>query len=126
MSPSPAPKKLSREQARSTQATLIHLFELTLPSEEILRITGQGETSICFGGESYTVMPIEASGFSWNGRGMPVTPTLEIDNSSSIFTAMTNSGGMIGAKLVRIVTLQDECDPPHGDGEAVLSRRKPG
>jgi len=116
MSLSPAPMKLSREQARSPQTTLIHLFELTLPSGEILRITGHGETSIGFGGKSYTVMPVETSGFSWNGRGMPVTPTLEIDNSSAFFTIYANSGGMIGARLVRIVTLQDECDPPLGDG----------
>lgn len=109
-------QKLSREQARASRATLIYLYELNLPSGDVLRITGQGETSIGFGGKSYAVMPVEASGFSWNGQGMPVTPTLEIDNSQSVFTSISGNSAIIGAELVRIVTLQDQCDPPHGDG----------
>jgi len=116
MTPPSATQKLNRERARAAQATLIQLFEFAMPSGEILRITGQGEVTVGFGGKSYTVMPVEVSGFAWNGRGMPVTPSLEIDNSTGLFTAIAESGRMIGMRILRIVTLADECDPPLGDG----------
>lgn len=108
--------RLSRPAARGDGITLIHLFEIEQPGGAILRLTGDTETVIGFGGVSYTPVPLEASGFAWNSQSSPAHPVLTVTHAPGLFGASLDHGGMQGAKVTRIVTFSSECDPPVGTG----------
>ena len=108
--------KISRTKARADGVTLIHLFDIERPGAAVLRITGDAETSISFGGVEYFAVPLEANGFSWNSKPGPISPVLTLTRPRGLFGSSLDDGGIQGAKVTRIVTFSSECDPPVGQG----------
>ena len=55
----------------------------------ILRFTPGpiGGSSVVFDGETYTPVPVESSGFEWNGKGAFPQPRLKISNVNLAVTA---------------------------------------
>ena len=108
--------KINRDKARADGITLIHLFEIERQGADTLRITGDSEISIGFGGTSYLPVPMEANGFSWNSRPGPTNPVLTLTRPRGLFGSSLDDGGIQAAKVTRIVTFSSECDPPLGQG----------
>ncbi|MCE2517637.1 MAG: phage minor tail protein L, partial [Alphaproteobacteria bacterium] len=87
-----------------------------LPGRQVLRFTKDAETAISFGGKTYQVLPVVASGFAWNDRASPAPPSLSIANANGLFTGQLDHPDLIGQRVVRLVTFAEECDAPLGDG----------
>lgn len=66
-----------------------------------------GNNGITFGGQIYTLLPIEADGFAYSGQGSLPRPTLRASNVFNTITALvaTLPNGLEGAKVTRIRTL---------------------
>lgn len=111
-----AAKTISRDLARTDGMTLIHLFEIDRPGCAMLRITGDDDVPIRFGGVEYLPAPLEASGFSWNSKPGVTQPSLTLTHPRGLFGSSLDDGGIQGAKVTRIVTFSSECDPPLGQG----------
>lgn len=62
---------------------------------------------VVWAGNSYMRFPIEADGFSYNGKGSLPRPTLRVANLTGVITALLLSlpNGLEGAKVTRIRTL---------------------
>lgn len=82
--------------------------------------TGQ----IIFAGDTYTALPIEASGFEFKGDGTLPRPTMRIANTNSFVTAVlltvnetTPGNDLTGAKLTRIRTLSRFLDAANFDND---------
>ena len=91
---------------------IIELFELDVStgagsdSDPIYRwhsgVDAEQETSIVWQGNVYTAMPIEATGFEFNGKGAIPRPTLTVANISPVLrTAINDYDDLIGAKVTR-------------------------
>jgi lambda family phage minor tail protein L len=67
--------------------------------------------SVTWKGETYTAIPITATGFEENSKGPLPTPTLRIDNIGLLPAAIINSlGDPLGATVTRWVTFSDFLD----------------
>ena len=77
--------------------------------------------NIIFNNLEYTRMPIEASGFEFNGKQLP-RPTIRISNILGTFTTilLTLSQGLEGAKVTRIRTLERYIDNTNFDGGDIV------
>ena len=109
-------ERIPRTKTRKPGITLVHLYEIELQDGTIHRLTSFGDTTIGFAGEDYLAQPIEASGFSWNGKGTPGRPELKIANRQGYFLHGMEPPYLVGSKVKRIVTFLEECDAPHGEG----------
>lgn len=82
-----------------------------------------GTNSVSFGGNLYTPMPIQASGFAWSGQGKLPRPVLRISNVGLFMGALAiGSGDLLGATVTRIRTFRqflDDGETP--DGTAFFS-----
>ena len=112
--------KLNAENQKLEADAQIELFELdaTTLGGGINRFCSSLSESgaVSFGGETYTAVDVEASGFESSGQGALATPTIRISNVNLVGTALINGmDDLIGAILKRIRTyrqfLDDGLDP---------------
>lgn len=108
--------------------TLYQLDTAALGSGDLLRFTSASDfdTSIYWGGWPYFPVPMDAQGFEMNTKGQPPTPSVVFSNLHGAGTLLLDSyNGLIGADLIRIVTLRrflDDGATP--DPNAFISRDK--
>ena len=96
-------------------SAVIELFQLELNAtqhgvDQTYYFSGPeqfGNNGITFGGQLYTLLPIEAEGFAYSGQGSLPRPTLKVSNIFSTITALiaTLPNGLEGAKVTRLRTL---------------------
>ena len=109
---------------------IIELFQLELNttmhgiSQTYYFHNGVGDnnqTNLIFNNIEYTRMPIEASGFQFNGKQLP-RPTLKISNIFGTITTilLTLPQGLEGAKVTRIRTLRRFIDDANFEGGDIL------
>lgn len=66
---------------------------------------------IVFGGQVYTPVPIEATGFEWNGRGSIPQPHVKISNIGNLMTSVLVAyNDLLGAEVRRKRTFQQFLD----------------
>ena len=84
-------------------------------------VSDNNQTNIIFNNIEYTRMPIEASGFQFNGKQLP-RPTLKISNIFGTITTilLTLPQGLEGAKVTRIRTLRRFIDDANFEGGDIL------
>lgn len=77
-------------------------------------------TDIVYQGNTYTALPLEASGFELNTKGQLARPTLTFANVGLAITALTNTyDDLVGASVQRIRTLSTYLDGlPGADPDA--------
>ena len=107
---------IGRSQARQDRLTLIHLFSLVAPDDDVIRFTGDSPDPIHFGGNTYAALPVDISGFAWKGNTGPIRPSLTLANIPGQFDFSLDDPRLMGKRITRIVSFIEECDPPHGDG----------
>ena len=96
-------------------SAVIELFQLELNAtqhgvDQTYYFSGPeqfGNNGITFGGQLYTLLPLEAEGFAYTGQGSLPRPTLKVSNVFSTITALlaTLPNGLEGAKVTRLRTL---------------------
>jgi phage-related protein len=96
-------------------SAVIELFQLELNAaqhgvDQTYYFSGPevgGNNGITFGGQTYTLLPIEADGFAYSGQGSLPRPTLRASNVFNTITALVSTlpNGLEGAKVTRIRTL---------------------
>lgn len=96
-------------------SAVIELFQLELNTlqhgvDQTYYFSGpeqHGNNGITFGGQLYTLLPLEAEGFAYTGQGSLPRPTLKVSNVFSTITALlaTLPNGLEGAKVTRLRTL---------------------
>ena len=107
-------------------SAIIELFELRLDnnlhgSSDILRwhagVNEQVTGNIVWNGESYLRVPVKAEGFEYKNTGTLPRPTLTVDNTTSLITALflvvnatTVGNDLAGAEVRRIRTLKKFLD----------------
>ena len=107
-------------------SAIIELFELRLDnnlhgSSEIYRwhsgVNEQVTGSIVWNGETYLRVPVKADGFEYKNTGTLPRPTLTVDNTTSLITALlllvnatTVGNDLAGAEVRRIRTLKKFLD----------------
>ena len=79
------------------------------------------DANIIFDNNEYTRMPIEATGFEYNGKQLP-RPTLKVSNILGNITTilLTLPQGLEGAKVTRIRTLRRYIDDANFEGGDIL------
>ena len=118
------------ELQKINPSSVIELFQLQLDNDIHGSTTtyyfhngtsDNNNANIIFNNLEYTRMPIEASGFEFNGKQLP-RPTLRISNILGTFTTilLTLSQGLEGAKVTRIRTLERYIDNVNFDGGDIL------
>lgn len=80
-------------------------------------------STVYWAGEEYWPFPIEAEGFTYNGKGTLPRPTMRVSNAEGVITSILaevnifNPGNdLIGAKVTRIRTLARFMDAENFDG----------
>lgn len=107
-------------------SAIIELFELHLDnnlhgSSDVLRwhsgINEQISGNIVWNGETYQRVPVKAEGFEYKNTGTLPRPTLTVDNTTSLITALllvvnatTVGNDLAGAEVRRIRTLKKFLD----------------
>jgi lambda family phage minor tail protein L len=83
-------------------------------------------TEIIWGGQTYTPLPMDASGFELTTRGAIPQPTVTISNLYGAGNLLLDSyKGLVGAEIIRIMTLRrflDDGSTP--DPSAYITREK--
>ena len=113
-------------------SAIIELFELRLDnnlhgSSDILRwhagINEQVTGNIVWNGETYQRVPVKAEGFEYKNTGTLPRPTLTVDNTTSLITALlllvnatTVGNDLAGAEVRRIRTLKKFLDAANFSG----------
>lgn len=113
-------------------SAIIELFELRLDnnlhgSSDILRwhagVNEQVTGNIKWNGETYLRLPVKAEGFEYKNTGTLPRPTLSIDNTTSVVTALllavnatTVGNDLAGAEVRRIRTLKKFLDAVNFSG----------
>lgn len=84
-------------------------------------VNENNNSNLIFNNVEYTKMPIEATGFEFNGKQLP-RPRLRISNILGTFTTilLTLPQGLEGAKVTRIRTLQRYIDNTNFIGGEIL------
>lgn len=73
--------------------------------------TSEATTGVTFNGITYTPIPIEATGFEYNGQGSLPTPTLKVSNVGKVASALVILfDGLLGATVTRLRTLRQYLD----------------
>jgi len=71
----------------------------------------EGQTSLGFGGVTFTCHPLKLEGVQWDGQNAPSTPTFTIANLNSLATSLVDTyDDMIGAKVTRYRTYERYLD----------------
>ena len=107
-------------------SAIIELFELHLDnnlhgSSDVLRwhagVNDQVTGNIVWNGETYQRVPVKAEGFEYKNTGTLPRPTLTVDNTTSLITALllvvnatTVGNDLAGAEVRRIRTLKKFLD----------------
>ena len=118
------------ELQKINPSNVIELFQLQLDNDIHGSTTtyyfhngtsDNNNANIIFNNLEYTRMPIEASGFEFNGKQLP-RPTIRISNILGTFTTilLTLSQGLEGAKVTRIRTLERYIDNTNFDGGDIV------
>jgi lambda family phage minor tail protein L len=127
------PQKITEELQKVAPSAIIELFELRLVeklhgSADIYRfhagVNGKNDGgNVLFGGQTFTVFPIECDGFEYSGNGQLPRPRLRVANVMSTITtvllavnAITPGNDLIGAKVVRRRTLARYMDAANFPG----------
>ena len=84
-------------------------------------VSSNNDVNLIFNNIEYVRMPIEASGFEYNGKQLP-RPTLKISNILGTITTilLTLPQGLEGAKVTRIRTLRQFIDNENFKGGEIL------
>ena len=84
-------------------------------------VSSNNDVNLIFNNIEYVRMPIEASGFEYNGKQLP-RPTLKISNILGTITTilLTLPQGLEGAKVTRIRTLRQFIDNTNFRGGEIL------
>ena len=84
-------------------------------------VSTNNDVNLIFNNIEYVRMPIEASGFEYNGKQLP-RPTLKISNILGTITTilLTLPQGLEGAKVTRIRTLRQFIDNTNFTGGEIL------
>ena len=84
-------------------------------------VSSNNDVNLIFNNIEYVRMPIEASGFEYNGKQLP-RPTLKISNILGTITTilLTLPQGLEGAKVTRIRTLRQFIDDTNFRGGEIL------
>lgn len=100
-----------------TPAALVDLFELdlsplgTATTIRFCNLTEADGTDIVFGGETYTAIPFESSGWEITGGGQLPRPTITIGNIYLVASGLVNTySDLVGAKVSRLRTLSAYLD----------------
>jgi phage-related protein len=111
-------------------STVIELFQLELNAlqhgiDQTYYFSGprqNGDGGIVFDGQLYTLLPVEADGFAYNGQGSLPRPTLRVSNLFNTISALiaTLPNGLEGAKVTRIRTLARYIDDVNFPSEAAF------
>jgi lambda family phage minor tail protein L len=125
------------EQAALQLDSIIDLYIIDLSSVAVepnsaatLYFTSQldtdGQTSLLYGGNSYTAIPIVSDGFEISSKGSMPRPTVTIGNiNSGLNTLLAAYGSFIGAKFTRIKVFYEYLDGKEKGGlGAFLSKDK--
>lgn len=113
-------------------SAIIEMFELRLDSNlhgssDILRwhsgVNDQVTGNIVWNGETYFRVPVKAEGFEYKNTGTLPRPTLTVDNTTSLITALllvvnaiTVGNDLAGAEVRRIRTLKRFLDADNFSG----------
>lgn len=81
-----------------------------------------GAAPVAFNGILYAPMPIEATGFEWNGQGKLPRPKLKVANLSGLVGGLTYQfADLLGAEITRLRTFAKFLDgQPEADPTAVF------
>lgn len=116
---------ISNDIQKLEPGSRIELFELDLRplGQDIWRFHAHTQAgAIIWQGNEYTAWPIEATGFALTGEGQQPTPTLSVGNVNGSISALCyRLDDLVGAKLIRHVTLVDYLDAanfPEGNPNA--------
>ena len=123
-----------REAQLLAADALVELYSLdTTMLSNIYGVPGQGDVlyfcsgtlgdaPVAFAGTQYAPMPIEASGFEWNGQGKLPRPKLKVANLSGLVGGLTYQfNDLLGAELTRLRTFRKFLDgQPEADPTAVF------
>tara|TARA_R100001440_G_scaffold1320_2_gene4389 strand:- start:162 stop:785 length:624 start_codon:yes stop_codon:yes gene_type:complete len=84
-------------------------------------VSSNNDVNLIFNNIEYARLPIEASGFEYNGKQLP-RPTLKISNILGTITTilLTLPQGLEGAKVTRIRTLRQFIDNTNFTGGEIL------
>ena len=84
-------------------------------------VSSNNDVNLIFNDIEYARLPIEASGFEYNGKQLP-RPTLKISNILGTITTilLTLPQGLEGAKVTRIRTLRRFIDDANFEGGDIL------
>ncbi len=119
---------ISEEIQKFDAGNLIELFQLSLLPLGIFQTyyftsssDASNATAINFNGDLYTPIDIDADGFEWNSTVAFPTPTLRVSNVFDAFSAFNvQYNDMLGAEVIRMVTLAKFTDAPTGFETAEL------
>jgi lambda family phage minor tail protein L len=101
--------------------TLFTLDATGLGDTAVRRFTSSAwqATAVRFGGQTYTPIDVEATGFEWQGQGAPPAPGLRLANTNAVLGALARDfDDLVGAEVTRLRTFKmflDDGDSPDGD-----------
>ncbi len=119
---------VTRDQQKLSPGRRVELFEFdaTNLGDSLYRwVSAKNEGgNISWGGNVYSSLPIEASGFETSGKGSLPTPTLRFSNIALLASTIINAiGDPLGAKVTRHVTLAQYLDDgATPDGTAFIQK----
>ena len=93
--------------------TLYELDTTVVGGVDIFRFTRKSRESaeIQFGGNTYTPIDIEATGFLWDGKGAFPRPKLKVSNVAGLVSAaIISQNDLIGSRLIRTRTFEQFLD----------------
>jgi lambda family phage minor tail protein L len=112
-------ERIATQVQLSDLGQLVELYEVDLTSfgSIIIRFTNStiGNSEVMFGGNVYSVVPVETEGFEWNGTGALPTPKIRFSNvnnatSISIRSLLLQFNDFLGAPVKRIRTFREFLD----------------
>lgn len=116
------PSELARASQHAALGDVVTLFILdaTVFGAPLLRFTPgtKDNAPVSFQGNVYTPVPVEATGFEWNGQSAPPRPQLRVANINHLLTGLVaEHEDLVGALVTRIRTLAKYLDgSPNADG----------
>lgn len=111
---------IARQAQLPEQDAIIELFSVDMTDNGgsiVYWVTGPlNGASVYFDSVEYIPLPIQASGFEYNGQGQFPTPTLSVSNlNTQVISLIINYNDMLGARVTRTRTffkhLDDQSDP---------------
>jgi lambda family phage minor tail protein L len=98
-----------QQDAIATPYIELFIIDLTNLGGGIYRFTNSnpptGSSTISFGGNAYTPMPIAATGFESKNDGSQARPTIQVSNVEGVLlTAIIGLGDIVGGKVTRLRT----------------------